>query len=132
MSEKEKNEAEPTYITIFIHEPKQMSETKNNIVSRSSGIVRVRGFHKKEKSWLTLSYMIPISSLGLEESADKKQILDRLLNPAPILNKDTKSLLLKLADQYGDIKLKGRDRLEYKTERFKKKWKMKTRRVGGV
>ena len=105
----------------------------------NSGIIRVRGFlkkdtkdkEKKEKTLTTLSYKIPIKSLGLEENADKKTILDRLLNPATILNKDTKGILMKILDQYGDIKEKG-SRLEYKTERFKKKWKQKVRRVGGV
>ena len=132
MGEKEKaDQNKVTYITIYIHEPKQITETKDNVISKSSGNVRVRGFHKKEKRWLTLSYMIPITNLGVEESADKKEILDKLLNPNSIINKDTKSLLVKLLEQYGPIKQKGRDRLEYKTERFKKKWKMKVRCVGG-
>ena len=138
MSQDEKG-VKPVYITIFIHEDKPIKEATSNVIS-NSGIIRVRGFlkkdtkdkEKKEKTLTTLSYKIPIKSLGLEENADKKTILDRLLNPVTILNKDTKSVLMKLLDQYGDIKEKGRDRLEYKTERFKKKWKMKVRRVGGV
>ena len=109
-----------------------MGEIKENILSKSSGISRVRGFVKKEKIWTTLSYKIPLKNFGLEEEAEGKEILERLLNPYSIINKDTKNLLEKLLDQYGSIKEKGRDRLEYKTERFKKKWKMKTRRVGGV
>ncbi|MFX1293484.1 MAG: hypothetical protein ACFFD2_01305 [Promethearchaeota archaeon] len=132
MSSNKQNDKEGTYIMIYIHDPKQMSKTKDNILSKSSGILRVRGFLKKEKKWTTLSYMIPIKNLGLEENADKKEIYDKLLNPYSIINKDTKGLLQKLLDQYGPIKGKGRNRLEYKTERFKKKWKMKTRRVGGV
>lgn len=133
MSPKEKDvKKKQTYVVVFIHEPKQISDTKNNSLSKSSGILRVRGLHKKEKRWLTLSYMIPISNLGIGENADKKEILDKLLNPSYIVNKDTKSLLIKLQEQYGPIKPKGRDKLEYKTERFKKKWKMKVRRVGGV
>ncbi len=133
MSPKEKETTQKaTYITIYIHEPKQISETKNNTLSKSSGIIRVRGLNKKEKQWLTLSYKIPMKNLGIEEGAGKKVILEKLLNPYSIINKDTKGLLTKLLDQYGPIKSKGRDRLEYKTERFKKKWKMKVRRVGGV
>ena len=134
------DEKEPkiTYVTIFIHEDKPIKDATSNVIS-NSGIIRVRGFlkkdtkdkEKKEKTLMTLSYKIPIKSLGLEENADKKTILDRLLNPAAILNKDTKGVLMKISDQYGDIKEKG-SRLEYKTERFKKKWKMKVRRVGGV
>lgn len=133
MSPEEKDESDKTVnIIIYIHDPKQITDTKTNVLSKSSGIVRVRGLHKKEKSWLTLCYTIPIANLGLEENADKKEILDKLLNPYSIINKDTKSLLIKLLNEYGPIKPKGRDRLEYKTERFKKKWKMKVRRVGGV
>ncbi|MDD1778032.1 MAG: hypothetical protein LUQ65_07660 [Candidatus Helarchaeota archaeon] len=132
-------EDKTTYVTIFIHEDKPLKEATSNVIS-NSGIIRVRGFlkkdtkdkEKKEKTLTTLSYKIPIKSLGIEENADKKTILDKLLNPVSILNKDTKAVLMKLLDQYGDIKEKGRDRLEYKTERFKKKWKMKVRRVGGV
>jgi hypothetical protein len=138
MSPDEK-EVKTTYVTIYIHEEKPIKEATSNVIS-NSGIIRVRGFlkkdskdkEKKEKTLTTLSYKIPIKSLGIEENADKKTILDKLLNPVSILNKDTKAVLMKLLDQYGDIKEKGRDRLEYKTERFKKKWKMKTRRVGGV
>jgi hypothetical protein len=138
MSPDEKEEKGTTYVTIFIHEDKPLKEATSNVIS-NSGIIRVRGFlkkdtkdkEKKEKTLTTLSYKIPIKSLGLEENADKKTILNRLLNPATILNKDTKSILMKILDQYGDIKEKG-SRLEYKTERFKKKWKMKVRRVGGV
>ena len=133
MSPKDKDDTRKIqYITIYIHEPKEVKETKNNTMSKSSGIIRVRGLDKKEKRWLTLSYMIPINNLGVEEEADKKVILDKLLNPNTIVNKETKSLLTKLLNAYGPIKPKGRDRCEYKTERFKKKWKMKTRRVGGV
>lgn len=128
---KDDSKSEPS-ITIYIHEPKLMSEIKNNLLIKSAGIVRIRGFLKKEKIWTTLAYLIPLKSLGLETEADQKPILERLLNPDPINNKDTKTLLLKLMDQYGPIKAKSRDRLEYKTERFKKKWKMKVRRVGGV
>lgn len=132
MSSKSKNEEKITYVIIFIHEEKQMSEIKDNTLSKSSGIVRVRGFLKKDKAWTTLAYKIPISNLGLGEDSDKKEILDRILNPYQIINKEIKSLLDKLLDQYGPIRAKGRDKLEYKTERFKKKWKQKTRRVGGV
>lgn len=132
MKIKKKDNETEIYLIIYIHEPKQMSETKSNILSKSSGILRVRGFLKKDKAWTTLSYMIPIKNLGLEEEADKKEILKKLLDPYTIINKDTKSLLIKLLDQYGPIKEKGRERLEFKTERFKKKWKMKTRRIGGV
>jgi hypothetical protein len=121
-----------TFVTVYIHDPKQVSETMTNVLSKSSKIIRVRGKDKKEKRWLTLSYMIPIENLGLREEAKKKSILDKLLNPYSILNKETKTLLSKIQDQYGVIKPKGRNRLEYKTERFKKKWKMKARRVGGV
>jgi hypothetical protein len=132
MTTNQKDEKKGTYVTIYIHNPKLISETKDNVISKSGGIIRSRGFLKKEKQWTTFSYMIPIENLGLDENADKKEILDRLLNPYPIVNKDTKSLIMKLLDQYGPIKSKGRNKLEYKTERFKKKWKMKTRRVGGV
>ena len=130
MCPKKEEKNSTTFVEIFIHEPKQIVETKDNTLSKSSSIIRVRGLHKKEKRWLTLSYKIPISNLGLEEDSDKKQILDKLLNPFSIMNKETKGLLTKLLDQYGPIKPK-KGRLEYKTERFKKKWKMKTRRVGG-
>lgn len=127
------------YVKIQIHEEKPDSKAKNNLIS-SSGIIRVRGIQtketkdkdKKEKKLITLAYKIPIKNLGLEENADKKAIIEKLLHPDTILNKDAKTILMKLLDQYGTIKEKGRDRLEYKTERFKKKWKMKVRRVGGV
>ncbi len=132
MTANQKDEKKETYVTIYIHDPKQITETKDNVISKSGGSIRSRGLLKKEKQWTTFSYMIPIQNLGLDEEADKKEILDRLLNPYPIVNKDTKSLIMKLLDQYGPIKSKGRNKLEYKTERFKKKWKMKTRRVGGV
>ncbi len=132
MSPKKEKTDNGTYITVYIHEPKLMSEIKSNLYSKSSGIFRVRGFLKKEKVWTTLSYRIPLNSLGLDDTASKKEILDKLLNPNIILNKDTKGLITKLLDQYGPIKPKSRNKLEYKTERFKKKWKMKTRRIGGV
>ncbi|MHA1264167.1 MAG: hypothetical protein ACTSRS_02940 [Candidatus Helarchaeota archaeon] len=132
MSPKEKNKKDILYVTIFIHDPKQITEIRSNTLSKSSNIVRVRGLHKKEKNWLTLAYRIPLDNLGLEEKASKKEILDRLLNPSTLLNKDTKILLSKLQDQYGVIKPRGREKFEYKTERFKKKWKMKVRRVGGI
>ncbi|MHA1651658.1 MAG: hypothetical protein ACTSYB_15815 [Candidatus Helarchaeota archaeon] len=132
MSPKKENTENGAYVTVYIHEPKLMSEVKSNLYSKSGGIFRVRGFLKKEKVWTTLSYRIPLNSLGLDDTASKKEILDRLLNPNIILNKDTKGLITKLLDQYGPIKPKGRNKLEYKTERFKKKWKMKTRRIGGV
>jgi len=138
----DEKEDKTIYVIINIHEEKPNSKAKSNVIS-NSGIIRVRGFltkqkkdimdkDKKEKTLTTLAYKIPIKNLGLEENADKKTILDKLLHPNTILNKDAKSILMKLLDQYGTIKEKGRDRLEYKTERFKKKWKMKVRRVGGV
>ena len=141
MSPDEK-EDKTVYVSISIHEEKSDSKAKDNVIS-SSGIIRVRGLlakqkkdikdkDKKEKTLTTFAYKIPIKNLGLEENADKKVILEKLLHPEAILNKEAKSLLMKLLDQYGAIKEKGRDRLEYKTERFKKKWKMKVRRVGGV
>ncbi|HUX99684.1 MAG TPA: hypothetical protein VMV49_09035 [Candidatus Deferrimicrobium sp.] len=132
MPKEENQEPKEVYVTIYIHEPKQITESKSNFLTKKGEIVRVKGLLKKEKTWTTSSYMIQLKTLGLEENADSKEIIDRLLNPASIINKDAKALLMKLADQYGAIKQKGRDRLEYKTERFKKKWKMKARRVGGV
>ncbi|MHA1277863.1 MAG: hypothetical protein ACTSQI_08435 [Candidatus Helarchaeota archaeon] len=132
MTPKENKNEKITYVSIYIHDPKLISETKENTLSKSSGIIRTRGLLKKEKQWTTLSYMIPIQNLGIDENTEKREILERLLNPYSIINKETKNLIIKLLNQYGPIKSKGRNKLEYKTERFKKKWKMKTRRVGGI
>ena len=55
MSPKDKNdEQEPNFVVIYIHEPKQMSETKDNKLSKSTHLILVQNLNVMETSLPTV------------------------------------------------------------------------------
>ncbi len=120
--EAEKKEATSTgtVIEITIRKP----EKENKIAEKKekplkAGLVLVR-MREMEKNWFAHKYLIPLANLGLNEDADKKEILDRLNDPKSIPEKNTREILAEFEKDYDGVVFDGKfNRTQYKTKRFK-------------
>jgi len=117
----------PKYVTIQIHEPNKMTTTKKNEIK--NGIIRVKGLLKKDDRWVTQSYEIPLRNFGFEEPPNKEDLIEYFKYPNMINDHETSRLIKKLIDEYGDILPLKPKLLLYKTSRFKKRFKIKQRRI---
>ena len=86
-------------------------------------VIRVHTDDEKAPQWYIHGYSIPLSNLGIEKIKKKDKEIYNILNfQDGITDNDTKTLLKKINKDFGDILDDGsRNKLSYKTERFKKK-----------
>jgi hypothetical protein len=84
-------------------------------------VVRVHTDDEKSPQWFVHGYAIPISNLSISEIGNKQEMFSILNDQIGIMDVETKTLLKKIQGDFGDIQDTGsRNKLEYKTERFKK------------
>ncbi|TFF86610.1 MAG: hypothetical protein EU551_00980 [Promethearchaeota archaeon] len=114
-------------VTIRIHKEKKMATLKKNEIK--DGIIRVRGYLKKDERWTTQAYEIALNNLGVFEGNLKKELMKIFQYPNMITDQETSRLIKKLIDEYGEIKPVNPKKLLFKTDRYKKKFKVKQRRV---
>lgn len=120
------NEDDILEIVIRKIKSKKVAETREK--SLKSGIKEMR-IREAEGKFFLHSYLIPWDNLGLNEdpkNLKKKEIL-RYLNEPTGGDKYTRELLEQLAKDYDEILFNTRDKLSFKTKRFKKH--MKTMQV---
>jgi hypothetical protein len=114
---------EPTFLFIEIREAKKVEDL--TIKDKKNGIVELR-VHTSDESlpkWYITGYLVNLKNLKIKikEVKNKHDIQEILRNPFRIGNPAAKQLLTKLNKDYGGIIPDGRDKLYWKTERFKKK-----------
>jgi len=122
-----KEKSKTKYVVIQIHEMKKITTIKKN--EMKNGILRVKGLLKNDNRWVTQSYEIPLNNFGIIEGNYKNKLMEYFMYPNTISDSETSRLIKKLTDEYGDIlPLKPKDLL-FKTSRFKKKFKIKQKRI---
>ena len=84
---------------------------------------------KKDEHWVTQSYEIPLNNFGVFDSDIKKRLMEMFMYPNLIANSETSRFIKKLVDEYGDILPLKPKNLLFKTTRYKKKFKIKQRRL---
>ncbi|MBD3196689.1 MAG: hypothetical protein GF317_16655 [Candidatus Lokiarchaeota archaeon] len=122
-----KKNKEERYVKIRIHRRKKMVTIKKTELKE--GIMRVRGFLKKDERWTTQAYEIPLENFGVFEGNLKKKLLELFRYPNMITNGETSRLIKKLTDEYGEILPHKPKKLLFKTSSHKRKFKIKQRRV---
>ncbi|MHA1231693.1 MAG: hypothetical protein ACTSRP_10770 [Candidatus Helarchaeota archaeon] len=115
------------YVKIQIHEMNKITTIKKNEIK--NGIIRVRGLLKKDDRWVTQSYEIPLENFGVIEKNIKNRLMEMFMNPNLIVDVETSRFIRKLTDEYGDIIPLKPKNLLFKTSRYKKRFKIKQRRV---
>ncbi|MHA1310225.1 MAG: hypothetical protein ACTSWR_12295 [Candidatus Helarchaeota archaeon] len=122
-----KKNKEKRYVVIQIHDMNKITTTKRNEIKE--GIIRVKGLLKKDEHWVTQSYEIPLNNFGVFDSDIKKRLMEMFMYPNLIANSETSRFIKKLVDEYGDILPLKPKNLLFKTTRYKKKFKIKQRRL---
>jgi hypothetical protein len=113
----------PEYATIIVRPGKKILDFK--IKKETSNILRIIAHDEKITGWFIHSFHIPIKNLGLSPDSKDKEILDYLINPNKIPQKETKDFVEDILRKYIEI-LPGKKKHYFKTKRFKKKKEMQT------
>jgi hypothetical protein len=113
---------EPICVFIKIREAKDVADLTMKEIDPGITELRVHSTNDKYPKWYTHGYLIDLKNLRLnyKEIKDKKQIQDVLLNPNVVAHQPTKKLLISMEKDYGGILPDGRDKLLWRTEKFKK------------
>ncbi|MHA1729514.1 MAG: hypothetical protein ACTSWY_12380 [Promethearchaeota archaeon] len=114
---------DPKKVFILIREiRKKILEIKIKEEESGNILIRVHDDDEKSPPWYIHAYAIPLQNLGVEEIKKRREGYLILNTQDKIPDPDTKSLLKKIINKYGEILEDGtRNKLSYKTENFKKK-----------
>ena len=118
-----KGKSDPTCIFIKIREAEDVTDLLPKEKGKGITELRVRTSKENLPKIYTHGYLIDLANLRLKykEIKKKHEIQDLLLEPTRIANKETRSLISTLSKNFGGILPDGRDKMFWKTERFKKK-----------
>ncbi|TFF69187.1 MAG: hypothetical protein EU516_00750 [Promethearchaeota archaeon] len=113
----------PDYITIIVRPGKKILGIK--IKKETNNILRVIAHDEKVAGWFIHSFHIPLKNLGLNSDSKDKEILDYLIYPSKIPQKETKEYVEDILRKYIEI-LPEKKKHYFKTKRFKKKKEIQT------
>jgi hypothetical protein len=121
--EKECFKGEKKKIIITVREiHKDLQDIKIKEEDKSGNLqIRVHTNDDKSPPWYVHAFAFPLSNLSIDDVEDKNRVADILDTLDGIKDAETKTTLKKIIKDYGEIKNDGsRNKLSFKTERFKK------------